>query len=470
MRENKKYDAIVIGSGQAGNPIAFEYASKKLKVALIENNKIGGSCINYGCTPSKALIASSDLYSDMKKSEELGIKAENIEVDFQKIMKRKNKIVEGSRSSIEKSVENNEYIDLYRGTASFIDDKNINIDLFEGSDIQISADKIFINTGSAPNILDLEGLSEVEYYDSTSIMELGELPQHLVIIGTGYIALELGQMYAKLGSKVTMIGRGDKIVDKEDNDISDEIKKILEKDGIVFKLNKSSKSVSEVNGKIEVSIEGNKSDDELKNNISKEKITGSHLLIATGRNPNSKSLKLENTSIETDDKGYIKTNKYLETDAENIFALGDVKGGPKFTHVSYDDYRVVMEYLFGEKKRHIDDRILSYTLYVQPQLGRIGLNEKQATDKNIEYKVLKIDMKNQSRAKAESKTDGFMKALIDKKTNKILGASILGYQGGEVMAMIQIAMIADQKCDILKNGMFSHPSISESLNNLFKEC
>lgn len=470
MENNKHYDAIVIGSGQAGKPIAFEYASKKMKVALIENNKLGGSCINYGCTPSKALIASSSLYSDMKNSNELGIKADNVSIDFQKIIQRKNKIVEAFRSSIEKSVEEDEFIDLYRGTAGFIDDKNIKIDMSEGRTVEISGDRIFINTGSSPNIIDLEGLSEVKYYDSSSIMDLEELPQHLMIIGTGYIALELGQMYSKLGSKVTMIGRGDKIIDKEDDDISEEVKKILEKDGIVFELNSSPVSVGSAGDKIVLKLESSESEDSKLDQRSTKEIIGSNLLIATGTIPNTSSLRLNNTNIKTDDRGYIKTDKYLRTDAENIFALGDVKGGPEFTHVSYDDYRIVMDYIFGSKKRNIEDRILSYTLFTQPQLGRIGMNEKQAMDKGIVYEVVKVNMRNQARAIEESKTDGFMKAIIEKKNKKILGASILGYQGGEIMSMIQIAMIGNLKCFDLKNMMFSHPSLSESLNNLFRDC
>lgn len=470
MKQYKHYDAVVIGSGQAGKPIAFEYASKKLKVALIENNKLGGSCINYGCTPSKALIASSELFSDMRHSEELGIKADDIRIDFRKIIQRKNKIVESFRSAIEKSVAEEKYIDLYKGTASFEDEKNIRIDIIGDEPVTISGDKIFINTGTSPNIIDIKGLSEIKYHDSSSIMDLEELPEHLIIIGTGYIALEMGQMFAALGSKVTMIGRGNKIIDKEDDDICEEIQKILENDGVDFELKRLPISVRSVKEKIVLKLERSGSEEPNEDEGSEQEISGSHLMIAAGRVPNTSSLRLNNTSIKTDDRGYIKTDKYLRTGAENIFALGDVKGGPEFTHVSYDDYRVAMDYIFGSKKRNTEDRILSYTLFTQPQLGRIGLNEKQAKEMDIDYELVKINMRNQARAIEESKTNGFMKALIDKKSKKILGASILGYQGGEIMSMIQIAMMGDLKCTDLKNGMFSHPSLSESLNNLFRDC
>lgn len=458
MTEVKKYDAIIIGSGQAGNPLMMKLAERGQTVAMVEKNELGGSCINFGCTPTKTLIASSNLHHRVQNSEELGVFTKNVELDFKKVMKRKNDIVKAFRSPIEKGIEQSENIDLYRGKASFIDNHTILVQLNDGGEKRLKADNIFINSGSNPNILPLNGLENVPCYDSTSIMELDQLPEHLIILGTSYIALEFGQMFKRFGSKVTLIGRGDTIIKREDRDISNRVQKILEEDGIEFLLNTETTGVESSEHKVIIHYE--------KDN-KKGKIECTHFMLATGRVPATKELNLENTDVKVDDRGNIQVDDRLKTNANNIYALGDVKGGPQFTHIAYDDYRIVADDLFGKGERNINDRMIPYTLYTEPQLGRVGLTEAQAKEKGYNIDIAKLEMKHIGRAIEEGFTKGLMKAVINKENHEILGVAILGNQGGEILAMVQIAMMAGMKYEKLRDGIFTHPSLSEALNNLF---
>lgn len=454
----KKYDAIIIGSGQAGNPLAFELDKRGKKVAMIEKNELGGSCINFGCTPTKTLVASSNLYHRVQRSEELGVISKGTQLDFKKVMKRKNAIVKAFRASIEKGISSSKNIDLYRGLASFVDENIISVKLNGGTKKSIQGDKIYINSGAKPNVIPIEGIEDVNYYNSTSIMELDELPEHLLIIGTGYIALEFGQMFKRFGSKVTMIGRGDSIIKREDRDVSDRIQKILEEDGIEFLLNTETKKVETQGNKVKVYIEREDREGE---------VSCSHIMLAVGRVPVTNELALENANVDLDEKGNIKVDSRLKTSTDHIYALGDVKGGPQFTHIAYDDFRIVVDNIFGEGKRNIQDRLVPFTLFIEPQLGRVGLTETQAKKKGYDIEVKKIEMSKTGRAIEEGFTKGFMKAVIDKKDHKILGVAILGYQGGEFMAMVEVAMMTGMRYEELRDGIFTHPSLSETLNNLF---
>ena len=454
----KKYDAIIIGSGQAGNPLMHDLASRGQRVAMIEKNMLGGSCINFGCTPTKTLIASSNIYHRVKTSSELGVNIDNVSLDFKKVMDRKNDIVRAFRGTVEKKTKNNENVDLYRGVGSFIDKNTISIKLNDGEEKIISGDMIYINSGSESNKIDLDGLDQVKSYDSTTIMEIDALPEHLVIIGTGYIALEFGQMFKRFGSRVTIVGRDDKILKREDEDVSMRMQEILEDEGIEFKLNADTKGVEKDGDNVNIYIKQDNDED---------KLVASHLMLAVGRVPVTDSLNLKSAGVDVDEHGNVKVDEHLKTTSDNIYALGDVKGGPQFTHMAYDDYRIVVDQLFGEKKRNTNDRLVPYTLYTEPQLGRVGLSEKEAKDKGYDVKIGKIEMSKQGRPIEENYTKGFMKAVVNKEDGKILGTSILGYQGGEIMAMIEIAMMSGMTYDKLRDGIFSHPSLSEILNNLF---
>ena len=458
MDDIEKFDAIIIGSGQAGNPLMFDLAGRGQRVAMIEKNELGGSCINFGCTPTKTLIASSTLYHRVQNSGELGVMTENVELDFKKVMDRKNDIVKLFRSSIEKGIDGSENIELYKGLASFIDKNTVNVNLNNGKEVKIQADRVYINSGSKTNVIPIDGLKNVEYYDSASIMALDELPEHLVIIGTGYIALEFGQMFKRFGSKVTMIGIEDAIISHEDKDVSNRIQEILEDEGIEILLNTNTKRVKK---------NGNKTNIYIQRDEKEEKIECSHLMLATGRVPVTEDLKLKNTQVELDDNGNIKVDNKLKTNEENIYALGDVKGGPQFTHIAHDDYRIVVDNIFETGKRNTEDRLVPFTLYTAPQLGRVGITEAQAKEEGYDIMIGKLEMRKLGRAIEKDLTEGFMKVVINKENHKILGAAILGYQGGEIMAIIQVAMMADMKYEEMRDGIFTHPSLSEALNNLF---
>ena len=457
-RETEKYDAIIIGSGQAGNPLAKDLASNGWKVAVIERNYVGGSCINYGCTPSKTMAASAQVADFVRRSSEYGVPSSPLKVNMKDVYQRKKQTVESFRKGSLKKLKGSENITLIRGEASFIDSATLRINSRNKKIKFAGSDKIFINTGGRPAIPAIDGLEKISFLDSTSIMELEELPKHLVILGGGYIGVEFGQMFKRFGSEVTIIQKGKQLLSREDPDIAAEIKKIFEKDGINVLLNSELKKIEKDKNKISLTVAINK----------KEKvISGSHLLIAAGHKPNTEDLNLPAAGVKTDIDGYIKVNDKLETNVKGIYALGDVKGGPAFTHISYDDYRIMRDNILHNKNRTIRGRMVPYTVFIDPQLGRIGLNESEAKNKGIDYTTAKMPMSSVARAIEISQTRGMMKIIIDKNTEKILGCTILGVEGGEMMSMVQIAMMGNLKYTSLQGAIFTHPTLAESLNNVF---
>ena len=456
--EVEKYNAVIIGSGQAGNPLAKDLASSGWIVAVIERNYVGGSCINYGCTPSKTMAASAQTADFIRRSSEYGVHSSPVKVNMEEVYLRKKKTVESFRKGTLEKLEGKENINLIRGKASFLDSNTIKINLKGNKTRIINSDKIFINSGSRPAIPSIDGLDKISYLDSTSIMELKELPKHLIIIGGGYIGVEFGQMFRRFGSKVSIIQHSSQLLNREDPDIAEEVKKIFEEDGINVYLNSDTIKIEKQKDEISLTIETEKK---------RKIIYGSHLLIAAGHKPNTEELNLPAAGIKTDEKGYIKVNGKLETNIEGIYALGDVKGGPAFTHISYDDYRIVRDNILHNKNRTIKGRMVPYTVFIDPQLGRVGLNENEAKKRGIDFSVAKMPMSYVARAIEVSETSGLMKIIIDKKTEKILGCTILGIEGGEIMGMIQIAMMGNLKYTALQDGIFTHPTLAESLNNVF---
>jgi pyruvate/2-oxoglutarate dehydrogenase complex dihydrolipoamide dehydrogenase (E3) component len=453
------YDAIIIGVGQAGKPLALALSEKGSKVAIIERYLVGGSCINYGCTPTKTLVASAKAAYEARRAFEYGIKTGDIHVDYTAVRKRKDKVVEQFRKRVKKGLDEAEGITLLCGEASFTGPRQVRVALNdEGGERILTADWVFINTGTSARIPDLDGLENTKWLTSTSLLDLEELPDHLLILGGGYIGLEFGQMYRRFGSKVTIIERGDQLLKREDKDIASEVASFLEEEGITIHLNSEAEKISTSSRGLTLVYD---KDDK------PHEVTGSHLLIAIGNTPNTKVLNLEAAGIETNDKGYIQVNDRLETSQPGVYALGDVKGGPKFTHVSYDDYRVVKQNLLVDGKATISDRKVPYTVFTDPQLGRIGLSEKQAKEQNIAVKIASMPMSSVARAIETSRTNGLMKVVIDAKTDQILGAAILGMEGGEIMSLLQVAMMGNLSYQRIRDGVFSHPTIAESLNNLF---
>jgi pyruvate/2-oxoglutarate dehydrogenase complex dihydrolipoamide dehydrogenase (E3) component len=341
-----------------------------------------------------------------------------------------------------------------------LSNKEFKIVLRNGGEEKISAERIFINTGCRANIPGIEGLDSVSHLDSTSIMKLKQLPEHIIIIGAGYIALEFGQMFRRFGSKITVLEHSPRFLSREDEDVANEIKKFLEDEGITIYTNCPVNKVSSRHKKISVIVT---LDDKEK------KLTGSHILIATGRTPNTDALQLQNTNIKTDERGHIAVNEKLETSVKDIYALGDVNGGPEFTHISYNDYIIVYNNLFKNGNESTKSRLVPYTMFTDPQLGRIGLNEQDAKKKNLNYKVAKLPMNYVARALETNETTGFLKAISDADTKQILGATVIGEQGGEIMSMLEIAMMGNLTYDVLRNAVFAHPLYAESLNNLFMQ-
>jgi pyruvate/2-oxoglutarate dehydrogenase complex dihydrolipoamide dehydrogenase (E3) component len=455
----KQYDAIVIGAGQAGLPLAKKLASAGKKTALIERRWVGGTCVNDGCTPTKTWVASAKAAYMAAHSAALGIIVKNYKVDMGVIKKRKDHIVTHARKGGTRNAENTPNLDLVFGEAAFTDVKTVSVELKEGGTKLMKADWIFLNVGARTFIPDIEGIDEVDYLTSTSILELESVPDSLLVIGGNYIGLEFGQMFRRFGSKVTILEKSARLLPREDEDVSLEMRKILELEDINVQTGSQAvKFKQSKNGKITVTI---------KNAGLEKKEKFSHVLLAVGRIPNSDTLNLTNTGVKTDDNGNIKVNGKLETNVKGIYALGDVKGGPAFTHISYNDYTIVYRNLMENHNYNTSERLIPYCMFTDPQLGSIGISEHEAAKQKLDYMVAKLPMAHVARAIETGDTRGFMKAVVDRKTGKILGASVLGQEGGEIMSILQMAMEGGITYDRLRYFVFAHPLYAESLNNLF---
>jgi pyruvate/2-oxoglutarate dehydrogenase complex dihydrolipoamide dehydrogenase (E3) component len=454
----KQYDAIVIGSGQAGTPLSKKLAKAGKKTLLIEKRLIGGTCINDGCTPTKAMVASAKAAYLAKRCSDLGVNVDKYSIDMKQIKRRKDEIVEHSRSGSQKAVEQTENLDLLFGEAVFSGHKTLLVKLNGGGEEEVSADWIFINTGTKTAIPDINGLKDINYLTSTTILDLDYVPEHLLVIGGNYIGLEFGQMFHRFGSKVTLLERGARILAREDDDIADEVAKILTDEGLTILANAQASQFISFNGTIRVAIKVDGND---------QQVTCSHVLVAAGRIPQTETLQLEKTGVEVDEKGNIKVNEKLETNVPGIYALGDVKGGPAFTHIAYNDYTIVYRNLIEAQDLNIADRPLPYCMFIDPQLGRVGLSETEARKQGYHVKVAKLPMEHVARAIETGETRGLMKAVVDTNTKQILGAAILGAEGGEIMSVLQMAMEGGITYDRIRYCVFAHPTYSESLNNLF---
>lgn len=458
MSETKHYDSIVIGSGQGGKPLAVALAKAGRKTALIEREHIGGTCINVGCTPTKTMFNSARVAYLSRRSADFGVHAGSVTVNMAEVRARKQGVVDSFREGSLRSIKATDGLDLLMGTASFADSKSLEVRLNDGGAQSISADNIFINTGGRPAIPELEGLNSVPYLDSTSIMELDQLPDHLLVMGGGYIGLEFGQMFRRYGSKVTVIQRGERLFGNEDPDVADEVAGILREDGIEVFLNAETVRAEHSAGEIRLTVrtpEGERS------------LSGTHLLLGVGRKPNTEALNLPAAGVETNTRGFIKVNDRLETNVPGIYAMGDVNGGPQFTHISYDDFRIIRSNLIEGGNVSTKDRFVPYTVFIDPQLGRVGITETEARKAGLNIKVATQKMSSVARAIEMSETRGFMKVIVDAGTGQLLGCSILGVEGGELMAMFEIAMMGKVPYTVLKDAIFAHPTLAESLNNLF---
>jgi pyruvate/2-oxoglutarate dehydrogenase complex dihydrolipoamide dehydrogenase (E3) component len=450
-----KYDAIIIGSGQAGNPLAYRLADLGWTVALIEKKDLGGTCINVGCTPTKTMVHRAQVAHYARDAARWGVNASNVSVDLAKIVAQKDEVVLSFRGNQQKQVDKRPNLRLYRAHARFVGPHQLKV----GEDL-LKSEKIFIDTGGRPNIPSIPGLDNVPYLTNESIMQLTTLPEHLLILGGGYIGLEFGQMFRRCGSRVTILHRGPQIVPREAPEIAAELQKALETEGIQFLLSARTTRAENKSGAVTLSFE---------RSSGPSSVTGSHLLIATGRVPNTDDLGLDKAGIATEKNGFIKVNSRLETSLPGVWALGDCKGGPAFTHISYNDFQIVFGNLTEGKNLTIENRLVPYCVFTDPQLGGVGITEKEARAKGIKLKIGKCPMTRVARAIERGETAGLMKLVVDASTDRILGASILASEGGELVQILSTLMLANQPYTLLKGAVYIHPTLAEGFFALMED-
>ena len=454
----ERYEAIVIGTGQAGKPLSLALARAGWKTAIIEREHVGGTCINVGCTPTKTMVASARVAYLARRAADYGVRPNPVQVEMAKVRQRKQAIVDSFRNGSQRQLEKTEGVDLLLGEASFSGPKTVQVRMKSGETRHLTADKIFINTGGRPEKPPVAGLDSVPTLDSTSIMELDILPEHLLVLGGGYIGLEFGQMFRRFGSAVTVVQQGKQLLAREDTDIAEEVAKILREDGVEVLLETQALRAEKADSTIRLTV---------RTPTGERVLSGTHLLVAAGRAPNTDGLNLGAAGVQIDERGFVQVNERLETNAHGVYGLGDVKGGPAFTHISYDDFRIIRTNLLEGGNATTTGRLVPYTVYIDPQLGRVGLSEGEARTQGRRVRVAKLPMAHVARALEMDEPRGFMKAVVDADTNQILGCAILGVEGGELMSMLEIAMMGSLPYTTLRDGIFAHPTLAEALNNLF---
>ena len=449
----KSYDAIIIGAGQAGGPLAHKLADLGWKVALIEKEYLGGTCINFGCTPTKTMIASARTAHMARRAADFGVHVGDVSVDLAAVVKRKNDLVLSWRQGQQNNVDSRPTLDLYRGHGRFTNSHTIEV-----NGELLTSEKIFINTGTRPRIISIPGLDTVDYLTNNNIMDMTDLPRDMVMLGGSYLGLEFGQMFQRFGTQVHVVEYNDRIISREDPDVSETLQAALEEEGMTFYLGAKATAVSQTERGVAVIIEDKDGNP--------QKVEGAKLFFGIGRTPNTDELGLDEAGIDADKYGYIKVNDKLETNVPGIWVMGDVKGGYAFTHVSYDDHLIIYDNLINGKERTINGRIIPYALFTDPELGRVGMTETQAREAGYNLKVGKIPMEWVARASERSETKGLMKIVIDADTDQILGAAILGIEGGEIVQILMMAMRNNIPWTSFYRDMYIHPTVAEGLFTL----
>lgn len=457
--DTETFDAIIVGSGQAGNPLAHALAGAGHRTALIERGRVGGTCVVTGCTPSKTMIASARVAHLARRAADYGVGTGPITIDMKIVRERKRAVVDSFIRSSREGLEKTDNLSLIHGTARFTGPHSLKVETgIGGGARRLQAERIFLDVGGRPVIPPVDGLEEAGFLDSTTAMELDEVPGHLAIVGAGAIGLEFGQMFRRFGAAVTVIEREPQLLPDEDEDIAEAMRGIMEDAGIAVFTETEAVKVERADGGVRILLRGPGVP---------VSVTASHLLVAVGRRPNSDSLALENAGLETDPKGFIPVDEHCRTAVEGIWALGDVTGSPPLTHIAYDDYRVAAADVLGDGTGRTRERLLPYAIFTDPQLGRIGLSEKAATARGKRFRVGKLPVENVARAIETDETQGLLKCLVEDGTDRILGAAILAPQGGELMAVLEVAMMGELPFTALRDGVIAHPTFAESLQNLF---
>ena len=444
------FDALIIGAGQAGTPLAYALAEAGRSVGFIESDHLGGSCINYGCAPTKALLASAQRAHLVRTAGALGIEAPKPVVNFGAVIERMHTLRQNSRDSLHRKLaEDRDGITIIKGRARFTAPHTLRVALVDGGEQLLTAPLIFINTGTKAAVPAVPGLQESGYLTSDSLLlNMTEQPEHLIIMGGSYIGVEFSQMFCRLGTRVTIIDTSARVMAREDPDVSGPLQELLVAAGVELVLSGETRRVSRgADGMLTVTVDTPDGE---------RRLRGSHLLVAVGREPNTADLALENTTITLDKEGYIEVSEYLQTGTRGVYALGDVKGGPQFTHIAYDDYRIVRDALLHNRKRTTADRPMPYVVFTEPQLGRIGLSKTQAKEKGIAYRVSRLPASTIGRAVQTGETDGFVEVLVG-DDDRLLGAAVFCEQGGEIMTMFQLAMAGGLRYQDLEDMILAHP-------------
>lgn len=452
----KKYDAIVIGAGQAGPSLAAKCVSENLKTAIIERHLFGGTCVNTGCIPTKTLVASARAAHMARRGDEFGVNISgDIKMDMKKVKARKDAVVQQSNQGVTGWMKNMKGLDVYEGQGQFESENVVSV-----NGEQLQAEKIFINVGARARVPEMPGLDEIEFFTNSNIMDVDFLPKHLVIIGGSYIGLEFAQMYRRFGSEVTIIEMSDRLIPREDQDVSETVHEILENEGVNIRLGAECISFAKKDSQIAVTDNCNNE---------RQDTLGSHVLLAVGRQANTYDLGLDKAGVKTNDFGIIKVDDELHTNVSGIWAIGECNGKGAFTHTSYNDYEIVADNLFGTKTRRVSDRLMCYGLFIDPPLGRVGLTEQQVRDSGKKALIGKMMMSRIGRAKERGETQGFMKILIDAETDEILGANILGIGGDEIIHLFIDTMYAKAPYHVIKNAVHVHPTVAELIPTMLQD-
>jgi len=448
----RKFDAIVVGAGQAGPSLAGRLTAAGMTVAMIERKLFGGTCVNTGCTPTKTLVASAYAAHLARRGAEYGVGTGAVAVDMKKVKARKDEVSGNSRNGVESWLKGMERCTVFEGHARFESPRTISV-----NGEVLEAERIFLNVGARALVPDMPGLDRIDYLTNASILELDVLPGHLVIIGGSYIGLEFAQMYRRFGSEVTVIERGPRLIQHEDEDVSAAVKEILESEGIAIRLGVEHASFAKQGADIAVSLGDG------------APIVGSHLLLAIGRRPNTDDLGLDRAGVKTDSKGYIEVDDQLRTSVPGIWAMGDCNGKGAFTHTSYNDFEIVAANLLDNDERRVSDRVSTYALYIDPPLGRAGLTEAAVRKSGRKALAGMRPMTRVARAVEKGETKGFMKVVVDADTKEILGAAILGVGGDEAIHAILDVMSAKAPYTKLQRTMHIHPTVSELIPTMLGE-
>ena len=445
---SEKFDAIIVGTGQAGPALAARMTREGMKTAIIERKLFGGTCVNVGCIPTKTLVASARAAYMARRGADFGVAIEGpITVDMAKVKTRKDGVVRQSNEGVTKWLKNMENLTVYEGHGRFESATSVRVngDLLE-------ADKIVLNVGARAYVPDMPGLADVDYLTNSSVMDVDFLPEHLIVIGGSYIGLEFAQMYRRFGSRVTVVEKADRLIARDDDDVSAEVKTIMESEGVEVRLNARCIAMAKRGEGIAVTAECEPG---------AEEIVGSHLLLAVGRVPNTDDLGLEKAGLGSDQRGFIPVDDQLRTKVPGIWALGDVNGRGAFTHTSYNDFEILAANLFDDDPRRVTDRITAYGLFIDPPLGRVGLTEREVRESGRKALIGKMRMARVGRARERSETQGFMKIIIDAETKKVLGAAILGIGGDEIIHSVLDVMYADAPYTVIERAMHIHPTVTE---------